>query len=87
VGWLPDSGLVVNPSASQMAGSRLDLVMAGTAEAVLMIEGFCDFLTEEEMLQVGGGGGGGQGTTMGWPVQRDRCRAGLAGGWEACTPC
>ena len=32
--------------------SSLDLVIAGTSEAVLMIEGFCDFLTEEQMLEV-----------------------------------
>ena len=29
----------------------LDLVIAGTADAVLMIEGFCHFLSEEQMLQ------------------------------------
>lgn len=52
VGLLPDRGLVVNPTIAEMEHSRLDLVMAGTTEAVLMIEGFCDFLTEAEMLQV-----------------------------------
>ena len=34
-----------------MVDSQLDLVIAGTADAVLMIEGFCDFLNEEQMLQ------------------------------------
>lgn len=53
VAWLPESGITINPTAEQMAASRLDLMMAGTCDAVLMIEGFCDFLTEEEMLQVG----------------------------------
>jgi polyribonucleotide nucleotidyltransferase len=57
VGWLPETGLVINPTSTQMAGSRLDLMMAGTRDAVLMIEGFCDFLTEGEMLKVGGLGG------------------------------
>lgn len=52
VGLLPGTGFVVNPTVAQMAASRLDLMMAGTREAVLMIEGFCDFLSEEEMLQV-----------------------------------
>lgn len=53
----PRSGLwVVNPTAAQMAASRLDLVMAGTKDAVLMIEGFCDFLSEEEMLEGIGAG-------------------------------
>lgn len=42
---------VVNPSRKQLAASSLDLVIAGTAEAVLMIEGFCDFLPEETLLE------------------------------------
>jgi polyribonucleotide nucleotidyltransferase len=32
--------------------SKLDLVLAGTRDAILMIEGYCEFLSEEEMLQV-----------------------------------
>ncbi|KIY96871.1 polyribonucleotidenucleotidyltransferase, partial [Monoraphidium neglectum] len=47
---------VVNPTAVQMAASRLDLVMAGTKDAVLMIEGFCDFLSEEQMIEAVGVG-------------------------------
>lgn len=43
---------VVNPTVSETEQSSLDLVMAGTKDAVLMIEGFCDFLTEEQMLEV-----------------------------------
>lgn len=56
VALLPSGAVVVNPSAEEMAASRLDLVVAGTAEAVLMIEGFADFLSEAEMLEVRGGG-------------------------------
>jgi hypothetical protein len=52
VGLLPDLGLVVNPTVAQMEESTLDLIIAGTSEAVLMIEGFCSFLTEEQMLEV-----------------------------------
>ena len=52
VGLLPERGFVVNPTVAEMDMSRLDLIMAGTSEAVLMIEGFCDFLTEAEMLEV-----------------------------------
>lgn len=52
VGYLPGSGFIINPSAAQMAQSSLDLLMAGTSEAVLMIEGFCDWLTEDQMLEV-----------------------------------
>jgi polyribonucleotide nucleotidyltransferase len=43
---------VVNPSMQQMQSSELDLIIAGTEDAVLMIEGFCNFLTEEQMLEV-----------------------------------
>lgn len=53
VGYLPSAGFVINPTAAQMAASQLDLMMAGTADAVLMIEGFCDWLSEEQMLEVG----------------------------------
>lgn len=53
MGLLPDEGFVVNPTVQQMELSQLDLVMAGTDSAVLMIEGYCDFLTEEQMLEVG----------------------------------
>ena len=52
VGLMPGSDEpIVNPTSVQMKESRLDLVLAGTDEAVLMIEGFCDFLTTDEMLR------------------------------------
>ncbi len=41
---------VVNPTVEEQALSSLDLVMAGTESAILMIEGYCDFLSEEEVL-------------------------------------
>ena len=52
VGYLADRGLVVGPTEQEMQESKLDLVLAGTADAVLMIEGYCDFLSEEQMLEV-----------------------------------
>lgn len=45
-----DGRFVINPTTEQMKESKLDLVLAGTEDAVLMIEGFCDFLTEEQVL-------------------------------------
>ncbi|GFR41812.1 hypothetical protein Agub_g2582 [Astrephomene gubernaculifera] len=51
VGLLPEVGLVINPTVQEMEVSRLDLMMAGTRDAVLMIEGFCDFLTEEQLIE------------------------------------
>lgn len=50
VGML-DGRFVVNPTVEEMEISRLDMIVAGAADAVIMIEGFCDFLTEEELLQ------------------------------------
>ena len=46
-----DGQFIVNPTAEQQKKSSLDLLLAGTDDAVLMIEGFCDFLTEEQVLQ------------------------------------
>lgn len=42
---------IINPTQEQMKTSKLDLMIAGTEDAVLMIEGFCDFLTEDEVLE------------------------------------
>ena len=51
VGLLPgETEPLINPTCEQMERSRLDLVLAGTEDAVMMIEGFGDFLTVEEML-------------------------------------
>jgi len=41
---------VLNPTATQLAESKLDLVVAGTAEGVLMVESEADGLNEEVML-------------------------------------
>ena len=48
---LIDEQFVVNPHPDQQVKSKLDLIIAGTEDAVLMIEGYCDFLTEEQVLQ------------------------------------
>lgn len=42
---------IVNPTLQEMKTSRLDLMLAGTEEAILMIEGYCDFLSEEQILE------------------------------------
>ncbi len=41
---------VLNPSKSELKNSKLDLVVAGTKDAVLMVESEASVLTEEEML-------------------------------------
>ncbi|HEY4255010.1 MAG TPA: polyribonucleotide nucleotidyltransferase, partial [Chlamydiales bacterium] len=48
---LIDGHFLINPSVEEMKKSQLDLVLAGTEDAVLMIEGYCDFLTEAQVLQ------------------------------------
>ncbi len=45
-----DGEFVLNPSVELQKKSRLELMLAGTKDAILMIEGSCDFLTEEEVL-------------------------------------
>ncbi|MDR3624393.1 MAG: polyribonucleotide nucleotidyltransferase [Chlamydiales bacterium] len=42
---------IVNPTIEELNKSKLDLVLAGTSDAILMIEGHCDFLTEEQVLE------------------------------------
>ncbi len=41
---------ILNPSKKQLENSKLDLVVAGTKDAVLMVESEANGLTEEEML-------------------------------------
>ena len=50
VGMIDDQ-FVVNPTVEEMKTSKLDLLLAGTEDAVLMIEGYCDFLTEAQVLE------------------------------------
>lgn len=50
VGMIDDK-LVINPTTDQQKESKLDLVIAGTEDAVLMIEGNCQFLTEDQVLE------------------------------------
>jgi len=49
VAWI-DGGYVLNPTAAQLAQSDLDLVVAGTAEGVLMVESEAKELSEDIML-------------------------------------
>ncbi len=49
VGYL-DGKYILNPTATQLLTSKLDLVVAGTEEGVLMVESEADGLNEEVML-------------------------------------
>ena len=50
VGFHPEAGYLLNPSYEQMAVSSLDMVVAGTKDAVLMVESEAQELTEDQML-------------------------------------
>ncbi|PKI69168.1 hypothetical protein CRG98_010435 [Punica granatum] len=50
VGLVGDK-FIVNPTTKEMEESDLDLVLAGTDSAILMIEGYCNFLPEEKLLE------------------------------------
>merc|ERR1712000_281286 len=50
VGFIEDEGYILNPKYSQLEDSLLDMVVAGTQDAVLMVESEADELTEDEML-------------------------------------
>jgi polyribonucleotide nucleotidyltransferase len=50
VGFSNEGEYILNPSQTQIAEGRLDLVVAGTRDAVMMVESEAKELSEEEML-------------------------------------
>ncbi len=50
VGFTASEGYLLNPSYSALKNSELDMVVAGTSEAVLMVESEAKELTEDQML-------------------------------------
>ena len=50
VGYI-DGAYIVNPTKDQLVHSRLDLIVGGTREAVVMVEGGADNLSEEEIME------------------------------------
>jgi polyribonucleotide nucleotidyltransferase len=50
VGFSADSGYLLNPTYAELAESQLNMVVAGTAGAVLMVESEAKELSEDEML-------------------------------------
>ena len=49
VGWV-DERFIVNPTREEREGSKLDLVVAGTEKAVVMVEGSADEVSEAMMV-------------------------------------
>jgi polyribonucleotide nucleotidyltransferase len=50
VGFTPEQGYILNPTYDALASSQLDMVVAGTEDAVLMVESEAKELTEDQML-------------------------------------
>ncbi len=50
VGFTEEKGYFLNPTYEQLEESKLNMVVAGTDEAVLMVESEADNLTEDQML-------------------------------------
>ncbi|UCF88330.1 MAG: polyribonucleotide nucleotidyltransferase [bacterium] len=46
-----EGGFLLNPTFAQLENSKMDLIVAGTSEAVIMVEGEAREASEEEMLQ------------------------------------
>ncbi|PTY39080.1 polyribonucleotide nucleotidyltransferase [Saccharospirillum sp. MSK14-1] len=50
VGYTDAEGYLLNPTFEQLESSRLNMVVAGTSDAVLMVESEAQELTEDQML-------------------------------------
>src|SRR5690606_39302734 len=50
VGFTEEQGYLLNPSYSELANSKLDMVVAGTEEAVLMVEAEAAELSDDQMV-------------------------------------
>lgn len=50
VGYTDADGYLLNPTNAELENSRLDMVVAGTKGAVLMVESVAEELTEDQML-------------------------------------
>jgi polyribonucleotide nucleotidyltransferase len=46
-----DGKYIINPGQKELETTRLNLVVAGTADAIMMVEGGANELTEEQMLE------------------------------------
>jgi len=48
---LVDGKFIVNPGQKELVDTKLNLVVAGTADAIMMVEGGANELTEDQMLE------------------------------------
>jgi polyribonucleotide nucleotidyltransferase len=50
IGYI-DGRIVVNPTSTDLANSALDMVVAGTSDAIMMVEGEADQVSEDVLLE------------------------------------
>ena len=51
IGRNKNKEFIVNPSLTESASSDMEILVSGTSEAVVMVEGECDELSEKEVLE------------------------------------
>lgn len=52
IGWTESEGPIVHPTVQELDEGKLDLILAGNSDGVVMIEGYANFLSEEDMIKV-----------------------------------
>ena len=45
-----DNEMVINPTKEQLNESKYELILSGTYDSIVMVEGKCDFVSEDEVL-------------------------------------
>ena len=45
-----DNEMVINPTKEQLKDSKYELILSGTYDSIVMVEGKCDFVSEDEVL-------------------------------------
>ena len=50
IGRSEEGKFIINPSPEQLESSDMSMVVSGTADSIVMVEGVSDFITEEDVL-------------------------------------
>lgn len=47
-----DGNIIINPTIKEIQRCQADIIVAGTRDGILMVEGRCEFFTEEQVLEM-----------------------------------
>ena len=50
--YMNDGELKINPLKSEIEVSDINIVVSGTSDSIMMVEGECDFISEEDFLNI-----------------------------------